>query len=92
MPETFLIFRLFFEHIGYTKAWREAYYGLSDVERAEINPIIFKNDFNDIESLTCNARLLEVLKYYKNYRADIANHNSELFRQKQLFEESLKDK
>mgnify|MGYP003314095090 CR=1 FL=1 len=90
MPETFLIFRLFFEHIGYTQAWREDYYGLSDSERKEINSIIFKNDFNNIESLTCNARLLEVLKYYKNYRTDIATHDSELYKQKQAFEEKLK--
>lgn len=90
MPETFLIFRLFFEHIGYTQAWKEAYYGLSDSEREEINPIIFKNDFNNIESLTCNGRLLEVLKYYKNFRADIANHDSDLYKQKQAFEKNMK--
>lgn len=86
MPETFIIFRFFFEHIGYTQSWRKAYYGLTDSERREINPIIFQNDFSNIESMSSNPRVIEVLRYYKNYRKEIADHNSELFKQKQLFE------
>ena len=86
MPETFIIFRLFFEHLGYTDAWRKAYQGLSAAEIDEIKPLIFRNDFNHIEELTGNIKLLNVLKYYKDYRAEIADHNSELYRLKQAFE------
>lgn len=42
MPETFLLFRFFFEHLGYTQQWREAMSELTDAEREELYPIIFK--------------------------------------------------
>lgn len=48
MPETFLLFRFLFEHLGYTQQWREAMGELTDTEREELYPIIFKNDFNHI--------------------------------------------
>ena len=90
MPETFLLFRFFFEHLGYTKQWREAMRTLTDSERSELYPIIFKNDFNHIEDLTDNEKFRYILTFYKNYRGDIADHNSELFRLKREFDESQK--
>lgn len=90
MPETFLLFRFFFEHLGYTKQWREAMRTLTDSERSELYPIIFKNDFNHIEDLTDNEKFRHILTFYKNYRGDIADHNSELFRLKREFDESQK--
>lgn len=86
MPETFLLFRFFFEHLGYTQQWREAMSELTDAEREELYPIIFKNDFNHIDELTENEKFRHILKFYKNYRRDIADHNSELFRLKQEFD------
>ena len=87
MPETFLLFRFFFEHHGYTQQWREAMSELTDAEREELYPIIFKNDFNHIDELTENEKFRHILKFYKNYRGDIADHNSELFRLKQEFDQ-----
>lgn len=87
MPETFLLFRFFFEHLGYTQQWREAMSELTDAEREELYPIIFKNDFNHIDELTENEKFRHILKFYKNYRGDIADHNSELFRLKQEFDQ-----
>lgn len=88
MPETFLLFRFFFEHLGYTQQWREAMANLSDEERDELMPIIYRNEFNHIEDLTDNPHLLNVLRFYKNYRREIANHNSELYKLKQEYEAS----
>ena len=87
MPETFLLFRFFFEHLGYTQQWREAMSELTDAEREELYPIIFKNDFNHIDELTENEKFRHILKFYKNYRGDIADHNSELFKLKQEFDQ-----
>ena len=87
MPETFLLFRFFFEHLGYTQQWREAMSELTDAEREELYPIIFKNDFNHIDELTENEKFRHILKFYKTYRGDIADHNSELFRLKQEFDQ-----
>ena len=87
MPETFLLFRFFFEHLGYTDQWRKAMAELTDSERKELYPIIFNNDFNHIEELTPNEKFRHILNFYKNYRGDIANHNSELYKLKQKFDQ-----
>lgn len=86
MPETFLLFRFFFEHLGYTQEWRREMANLTDEERQVLLPIIYKNDFNNIESLTKNKRLIKVLSYYKNYRSEIADSKSELYKLKQEFD------
>ena len=90
MPETFLLFRLFFEHLGYTQRWREDMATLTEEERHELYPIIFKNDFNHIDELTDNERFRHILKYYKNYRGEIADHDSDLYKQKKEFDMSRK--
>ena len=90
MPETFLLFRFFFEHIGYTQQWRETIKTLNKQERSELFPIIFRNDFNHIEELTDNEKYRYILSFYKNYRGDIADHNSELYHLKKSFDESRK--
>ena len=82
MPETFILFRFFFEHLGYTQKWRELMNQLSFQEREELYPIIFKNNFNHIEDLTTNPKFLHILQYYRDYRKDIADPKSELFRLK----------
>ncbi len=86
MPETFLLFRFFFEHLGYTAEWRKSMSQLSDEEKREVMPIIYKNNFTDIDSLTDNPKLRKILMFYKNYRADIANPKSELYLLKKEFE------
>ena len=86
MPETFLLFRFFFEHLGYTDQWRKAMASLSLEERNIILPIIFKNKFTDIEDLSVNNNIKYVLSFYKNYRAEIADSNSDLFKMKQEFD------
>jgi len=86
MPETFLLFRLFFEHLGYTDKWRQAMHGLTDEERRTILPIIFANKFTDIDELDVSDKIHHVLSFYKNYRAEIADPTSELYRMKQDFE------
>lgn len=92
MPETFLLYRLFFEHIGYTDAWREDMKKLTDGERDELYPIIFKNDFNNIEELTTNPKFLHVLAYYKNYRGEIIDPNNDLYKRKKEFDQPTKQK
>lgn len=90
MPETFLLFRFFFEHLGYTQEWRKAMSQLNNTERDELYPIIFKNDFNHIENLTNNPKFLHILQFYKNYRREIADHNSELYKLKKAYDETNK--
>ena len=86
MPETFLLYRLFFEHIGYTQQWWHDMQELSEQEKNELYPIIFENKFNNIEELTDNLKYRRILNYYKNYRDDIINPDTELYRLKQEFD------
>lgn len=91
MPETFLLFRLFFEDLGYTQKWRAEMSTLTIEEKEELYPIIFKNDFNNIDSLTDSHKLRHILQYYKNYRGDIADSTSELYKLKKEFDERQKN-
>lgn len=91
MPETFLLFRLFFEHLGYTDKWREGMASLTTEEEAIIMPIIYKNQFTDIDSFDVSDKLRNILLYYKNYRADIADPSSDLYKLKQEFERNKKN-
>ena len=59
---------------------------LSDEEKDIILPIIFKNNFSNIEEMNVSDRIKSILSFYKNYRAEIADPNSELFKMKQEFE------
>ena len=61
---------------------------LTDKEKQELYPIIFKNDFNHIEELTDNEKFRNILNYYKNYRGDIADKNSDLYKLKQEFDKT----
>ena len=84
MPETFLLFRFFFEHLGYTDLWREAMASLTKEERDIVLPIIFRNKFLDIEKMNVNNKIKHVLAFYQNYRTEIANPESELYRDSHL--------
>ena len=86
MPETFILFRRFFEGIGYTQQWQKEMSELSESEKDELYPIIFKNDFNNIDALTKNEKFRHILSYYKNYRNEIADTNSELYKLKKQFD------
>ena len=63
---------------------------LSGKERKELYPIIFNNEFNNIEELTDNPKYLHILDYYRNYRYDIINPNSKLYKMKQEYDVSHK--
>ena len=65
-------------------------HALTESEKEELYPIIFKNDFNNIDELTANSKLKDVLRFYKNYRSEIADHSSELYQLKVQFDEEMK--
>lgn len=95
MPETFILYRFFFEWLGEKKNyiasttnWRKDFEDLSDEDRHEALLIIHKNDFNNVELKTSNKEILNVLKYYTNYRNDIITPTTELYHLKQEFDNS----
>jgi hypothetical protein len=88
MPETYILYRYFFEKVGLTQQWREEFTQLRGNDRNIALDIIYKNDFNDIESLTDNKRILLFLKHYTNYRKDIITPGTELYELKQEYDKN----
>jgi len=70
MPEALIIYRLFFKGNGTTDRWWNAFNSLCDEKLALAKEIIHKNDFEQIEVLTDDQEILNVLRYYKIKRDD----------------------
>ena len=64
MPEEMIIYRFYFEEIGMTDEWWQAFTSLTEEELQIVKPIIEHNDFNNIEEKTDNPNILRVLEYY----------------------------
>lgn len=65
MPEDYIIYRKESEKNGNTDKWWKQYSSLTERQKEETNDIIHKNDFQNIEKLTEDKAILEVLKHYK---------------------------
>lgn len=72
MPETFILYRLFFEENGLAYQWWEDFSSLSENDRLEAKQIIEGNVFSNIGSLTKKPKVLKILKYYTITRGDVA--------------------
>lgn len=64
MPEEMIIYRFYFEEIGMTDEWWQAFASLTEEELRIVKPIIEHNDFNNIEEKTDNPNILRALEYY----------------------------
>jgi hypothetical protein len=87
MPEDYIIFRFENEKNGNTEKWWSQYQKLTDSQVEEIRPIIFSNEFDNIESLSDSPLIIDVLKHYKrkkNYQ------KSTLIEEKAFFNQSDK--
>ena len=86
MPDTFILFRFFFEKEGLTNEWWESFNSLSKNELEETKIIIEKNDFRNISLLAENKNIYKVLKYYTYSRGYIRNSNSDIAKLKVIFD------
>ena len=86
MPETYLLFRFFFEKEGITEEWWNAFKNLTSLELNKAKQIIEHNDFKVIEEYKSQKRIYEVLKHYTVSRDQIADSNSELSKLKAIFD------
>jgi hypothetical protein len=74
MPETFILYRLFFEENGLADKWWTDFSSLSEKDRSEAKAIIENNDFLNIERQTSNLNVLNVLRYYTITRDDVVKN------------------
>lgn len=91
MPETYLIYRYFFEHIGYIQEWKKDFSikNLNSNELVEAKRIIENNDFSNIDSLTSNSKILKLLNHYSIIkRESVTDPKSKLYKLKKKYDTS----
>jgi hypothetical protein len=71
MPETYILYRFFFEEIGYTDKWWSDFNSLKNEEMSEAKKIIELNSFDDIQTVTNNRKIKRLLKHYTISREDV---------------------
>ena len=71
MPETYIVYRYFFEDIGITEMWRKSFISLTEKEKIKILPIIESNDFRNIDEITTSKKLKELFRHYTIRREDV---------------------
>jgi len=97
MPETFILYRFFFEWLGDEKkypvstnawwqCWQEMFEVLDEKEKAELKKIIHQNRFSLTPKKYENPKFSELLRFYTNYRDDIDNPRTELYKLKQEYD------
>lgn len=65
MPEAMIIYRFYYEGLGLTDEWWNCYSGLTDEQKAMIQPIIDTNHFDNYEETIDDPACLKVLSYYR---------------------------
>ena len=97
MPETFILYRFFFEWLGDKKkysvstnawwqCWQETFAKLNKEETDELKKIIHENQFSSTPKKYDNPKFSELLSFYTNYRDDIDNPKTELYKLKQEYD------
>jgi len=71
MPETFIVYRSYFEDMGLTAEWRTSYRSLTEDEQEVAFKIIESNSFTDCYKFTNNKKILDLLSYYIIKREDV---------------------
>jgi hypothetical protein len=98
MPETFIIYRYFFEwvkdkHEASTDNWRSCWSDcmkkLTAEEMSAMLNVIHANKFSpDIKNQFTNPKITQLLEFYTNYRKDIITEGTELFKLKQEYDKA----
>lgn len=71
MPETYIVYRYFFEGIGLTDMWRKTFNSLTAKQRELALPIIEINDFSNIQQFASNKKILELFRHYTIRKDDV---------------------
>jgi hypothetical protein len=98
MPETFILYRYFFEwledkHEHSTDNWRQCYNDcllkLDDAEKAKVIKTIHDNDFSEtIKEQFTNSQSRQLMEFYTNYRNAILKEGTDLFKLKQEYDKN----
>ena len=70
MPEAMIIYRLYFEETGITQKWWDCFCSLSEEQLKQAKEIIHTNIFDSYEERITDAKVLELLAFYRITRED----------------------
>lgn len=76
MPEVYILYRYFFENIGYTNKWKEQFNSLTCNERDELKQIIKDNDITQKKININNDRIRLILKHYLIKSKDVEDSST----------------
>ena len=98
MPETFILYRYFFEwledkHQHSTANWRQSYNDcmqtLDEVEKARLVKAIHDNDFSEnAQNQFSNPQSRQLIEFYTNYRNAIVKEGSDLYKLKKEYDKN----
>jgi hypothetical protein len=93
MPETYIIYRYYFEGIGLTNQWRSIFRSLTAEEKQLVFPIIESNDFTNYKEYVTDSKLLALIEHYTIKPENDQNtiKDSVIKRMKREFEQLIKD-
>jgi len=87
MPETYILFRYFFEDSGYTDNWWNEFKSFDISEREKILPIIKSNEFVEYKKDNLKKESVDFIeKHYLISREDIKNPNSKYYKEKKEYD------
>ena len=99
MPETFILYRYFFEWLGNIKnysvstnswwnCWQDTFSLLSEKEKEDLLEIIHKNKFSPFVFQNTNPKFSKLLNFYINFKEDIMIHETELYNLKKEYDKN----
>ncbi|MDR0304282.1 MAG: hypothetical protein LBH98_05890 [Chitinispirillales bacterium] len=97
MPETFILYRFFFEWLGDEKnypistniwwqCWQKTFKHLNEKKTEELKKIIHDNRFTSIPKEYNNPKFSELLSFYTNHRDDVITQGTELYKLKREYD------
>jgi len=87
MPETYILFRYFFEDSGYTENWWNEFESFESSEKEKIKTIIKNNDFKEFNKVGLKKQSIDFIeKHYLISREDIKNPKSKYYKEKQEYD------
>jgi hypothetical protein len=91
MPESYLLYRFFFEYIGCSQDWYNAFQKLDKAERKELLVLVSDNKFNTLiyDSIK-NTKIKKVYSHYLITRDDIINPTTNIGKQKFIYDKKVK--
>ena len=94
MPESYIVYRkLFEEYLGYTEIWKSDFNSLSDDELLIVKPIIESNNFENIDSISDNPKIIKLLSHYtitKDISNSFAKKDDDYLNLKKRFDKLIK--